>query len=270
MQVHAFPCRIYLTFMNREQDMKLNSERPGLPSICTPRGVWERMVAKYNSWQKYIHCEVAFPFDAVRQARRKPGSSKALMILDSRGSKAEENVVAFASFKHTGVKKIERSFSNKAYRYYTLKLTRTEFDKALRFAARCRGMPYDDAASARVVCWPPASDGTKWWCASLTHAILQRAGFLKNYALNTLDVDDIEKLMRRHNRSVESALPVDRQSGKAAVSRLFDSNYTSHRHGTLANAAYTWGGAAISSCDSRMAELDPEFADDDDDASRDE
>ena len=251
--------RIYLAFMDRNQDLKFNSERhPSTPSLCTPNGVWERLVGKYNSWQRYIHCEVAFPLDQAADVRRRGNPSRRLLKLKSKGKARQVNVLAFASFKHVGVVMVERPFSNKAYGFYTLRVSRHEFEAALRFAKKCVGKPYDDGASARIVCWPPESTGAAWWCASLTHAILQRAGFLCQYRVNTLDVDDIVTIMEDHERSIEGVLlPVEVRAGGMAAHRMF------HSQTSRSGRARAIGASAASSCDATLAAADPEFAEDD-------
>lgn len=251
--------QIHLAFMDRNQDLKFNSERhPSTPSMCTPNGLWERLVGKYNSWQRYIHCEVAFPMEQAAAVRKRRNPSKRLLKLKSTGKAREVNVVAFAAFKYVGAVMVERPFSNKAYGFITLRVTRHEFETALRFAKKCVKKPYDDGASARIVCWPPESTGAAWWCASLTHAILQSAGFLQRYRVNVLDVDDIVMIMENHEQAIDGVLlPSEVELGKKHAQRMLSSN-PSHL-----GRARMLGASAASSCDPTLAAAEQDYAEDD-------
>lgn len=188
--------RITLAFVVHKTEQRRNRARYEAAArargCCSIAALRAKVIGCYNNMQRYSHCEVGFP-------------------LVNGGDK----VLAFASFSDKGVVKMSRTFSNTSYQYLHLTVTREQMIAAYKFGTSQVGAHYDGrSASWRLICCPPtvsrggrrASDSS-WWCASLAHAILQHAGFLVHYRLNTLDVDDIVDTMEHSLRTTEGATP---------------------------------------------------------------
>lgn len=187
--------RITLAFVVHKTEQQRNRARYEAAAqargCCSLAALRAKAIGCYNNMQRFSHCEVGFPL-----------------------VNGGDRVLAFAAFSDKGVVKMSRTFSNTAYQYLHLSVTSEQMQQAYAFAKRQVGASYDGrSASWRLICCPPrvtngkrASDNA-WWCASLAHAILQRAGFLVHFRVNTLDVDDIVDIVERSPRTTEGATP---------------------------------------------------------------
>jgi hypothetical protein len=228
---------LILAYNVRERNEKLNAVRlekeRAKRSLCSARSWRMWMIDMYNSRQENTHVEIAFPLDTlpqghldyVRQRAREVGKDENLQAgLGKRRSDTSECVLAFAAFgEGRGVEPVLRPFSNPAYQFLHLRVSRQEYMTALDFATKQIGKPFDSAgASWRLMVWPVAPTHKRWWCASLSHAILKRAGMLLYYQLNTLDVDDVVRYVKQSKRVTEGQLPLTRRLGaEAFANRMF-------------------------------------------------
>ncbi len=157
---------------------------------------FERLKTKindvYNSIQTYVHCEIVFDSSNIEG----------------------KTCRAYAALEE-GVITMERTFSNPAYRWIYLSITNDEYLKAIEFCENQVGKEYDTIATSwRLLVWPPTATQDKWWCASFVHAVLQKIGMLRNYSLNTLDVDDIVNLISQSERKTSMRMtPLERENG---------------------------------------------------------
>ncbi len=138
----------------------------------------------YNSKQTYVHCEIVFSL---------AGNTV--------------NCLAYAVFEDKGVVKMKRSFSNPAYRWLYFAISESEHARMIDFCEKQLGKAYDGAAASwRLMVWPPKSRGDRWWCASFVHASFRQIGMLRDYAVNTLDVDDIVSIVEFSTRRIGVAM----------------------------------------------------------------
>lgn len=157
----------------------------------------------YSERQTYIHVEIAFPLSSITQEQKAEFNIKF-----PHATPLSECVLAFASFSDRGVVAQARPFTNPGYKFFHVNVSRMEFQQALAFALRQIGKPYDHtSASWRILVFPPNPSTKTYWCASLTHAILQHANILQHYPLNTLDCDDIIRLIEASPRVTTGILP---------------------------------------------------------------
>ncbi len=174
--------RMGIAYVVRSRERQCNAERhrARLKSLRW----WhfrEHLTEWYTLQQENVHCEVSFPDDNPRS----------------------DTCVAYAVFSHEGVVKTLRTFTNPSYHWIYLNITRKDYKAAVEFCEKQIGKPYDHTATGwRLVLWPPVADGRSWWCASFVHAVLQKVGLLLHYQINTLDVDDIIKSIRRSTRVI--------------------------------------------------------------------
>jgi hypothetical protein len=232
--------RLILAYNVRDRNEKLNARRlekeRATRSLCSVRSWRMRMIDMYNSRQENTHVEVAFPLDTlpaghldfVRRRAREVGKDENLQAGLGNSGKGQvdtsECVLAFAAFgEGRGVEPVLRPFSNKAYQFLHLRVTRQQYTEALLFATKQIGKPFDsDGASWRLMVWPVAPTHKRWWCASLSHAILKRAGLLLYYQLNTLDVDDVVRYVKQSKCVIEGQLPRQGRLGaEAFAGRMF-------------------------------------------------
>ena len=215
--------QLMIAFISRELDMQHNKARHDEAradrACCTIRSWRDRMIDMYSSHQENTHVEVAFPLSALTDAQRRAHNVKM-----PKGIPVSDCVLAFGAFSDRGVVATARPFSNPGYRFMHMTVRRDEFVSALDFALRQNGKEYDPVgASWRLMVWPAAPTRRRWWCASLTHAILQKAHILRNYPLNTLDVDDIVNLTKNSGRRTRGMTPRSRNLAKDSVAaQLFD------------------------------------------------
>ncbi len=177
--------QIALAYVDRQKEREINEKRRRKmmkkTTFCSKSKLY--MIDFYNSFQKYIHCEIIF-----------------LSEQEQKQNNSNTNCLAFAAFGDQGVVKIQRTFSNPSYRYIFLKVSKKQYDNAKKFCENQIGKKYDSqSASWRLLVWPiRKSINDTWWCASFVHACLQKIDLLKYYQINTLDVDDIVSLVNEH------------------------------------------------------------------------
>lgn len=214
--------QLMIAYISRELDMKHNAERHAEARVgracCSVRSFRDRMIDVYSSRQENTHVEVAFPLSSLDEAQRRVYNVKI-----PNGVPIKDCVLAFGAFSDRGVVATARPFSNAGYRFMHMTVRREEFTRALQYALKQNGKEYDSVgASWRLMVWPAAPTRRRWWCASLTHAILQKAGILCNYPLNSLDVDDIVNLTKSSGRRNRGMTPRSRELAKDNVAqRLF-------------------------------------------------
>ena len=185
--------RMGIAYVDRTQERKINEAKYKKLESQRPFFSWDNIIDWYSRNQNYIHCEVVFP-------------------IDEGGIKQTNNSLAFGVFSDKGVFKMERSFSNPAYSWVYLWVTVDEYFRARNFCENQVGKKYDhESTSWRLVLWPtfiPDKDATeRWWCGSFVHAVLQEIGMLKTHRLNTLDVDDIVRLVHNSTRKISAFVP---------------------------------------------------------------
>ena len=213
---------LMLAYMSRERDMEHNAARHAASRAgrsCLSAASWrDRLIDAYSAQQTNTHVEVAFPLSALTAAQL-----KAYDVAAPRGATVDECVLAFGAFSDRGVTVSARPFSNAGYRFLYISVQRAEFDAALRFALAQVGRAYDrGGASWRLLVWPAPPTRRRWWCASLAHAILQKAGMLAHYPLNSLDVDDIVAIIGRSGRLYRGMTPRSRNiAADDVAARLF-------------------------------------------------
>ena len=174
---------IGLAYVNREKEREFNKDKYEREdsdwSCCSIDSVRDWVIERYNSKQKYIHCELAFAI---------PNGP---------------NCLAYGVFEDKGVVEMQRTFSNKSYQWIFLTVTQEQYNSVIRFCKKQVGKPYDySSTSWRLIACPIVADYKQWWCASFVHAALQKAGLLKHYTVNTLDVDDIVDLISKHKKKI--------------------------------------------------------------------
>lgn len=202
---HRDAGEITLAYISRERDEEVNAVRHAEArarrrSCFSIHGLRERAIDKYSEYQRYTHTEIVFRLDAL---------SPDVHARYARHARSGD-VLAIAAYGDKGVEIKPRPFTNDAYQYITLSCSASQFRRALEFAIDQSGKPYDAAgASWRLMLFPSAPTTSAWWCASLTHGILQKAGMLKTYPLNSLDVDNIVTLIEKSSRKRVS-IPVQR------------------------------------------------------------
>ncbi|KKK90635.1 hypothetical protein LCGC14_2721030 [marine sediment metagenome] len=164
--------------MERDENYKRRQKMMKKTTFCSKLKLY--MIDFYNSFQKYIHCEIIF--------------------LSEQNKNNNINCLAFAAFEDQGVVKTQRTISNPSYCYIFLKVSKKQYDNAKKFCEYQVGKNYDSqSASWRLLVWPiRKSINNTWWCASFVHACLQKIDLLKYYQINTLDVDDIVSLVKEH------------------------------------------------------------------------
>ncbi len=217
--------RLTICYISRERDQEFNSERHAEArenrTCCSVRSWKDRLIDMYSNRQENTHVEVAFPLNALTQAQR-----QAYGVRVPKGVSIEECVLAFGAFSNKGVVATARPFSNPGYRFIHVAVRRVEFTRALNFALKQNKKPYDSAgASWRLMVWPSPPTYKRWWCASLTHAILKKVGMLRHYMLNSLDVDDIVKLVKHSGRRRQAMTPRGLNLAKTSVAEKFFGAY---------------------------------------------
>lgn len=223
--------QIMLAYISRERDLEFNAERHAEAragrTCCSVRSWKDRMVDVYSSRQENTHVEVAFPLSALTPDQRREYGVKI-----PKSVPVEDCVLAFGAFSDRGVVATARPFSNPGYRFIHMTVRRAEFTGALQFALNQNGKPYDAVgASWRLMVWPAAPTRKRWWCASLTHAILKKAGMLTHYPLNTLDVDDIVAITKVSGRRNHGMTPRGRNLAKQSIAaKLFGGPAASTRN----------------------------------------
>ena len=197
--------------------------------LCGAGAMRARLANAYQDTRRYIHCEVYFPktaFTPEELARIRPPEK---MRPGESPTPDSDLVVAFASFNNVPTRDIARAkgvtttrqnhgtigmlraFTSPKYKSLTLRVSAEQFVAAKNFAMNQLGKPYDhSAASWRILLFPPAPSTSRYWCASLAHAILKKAGFLTWQPLNTLDVTKIVVLVSKSKR-VEGSVAHPRQ-----------------------------------------------------------
>jgi hypothetical protein len=174
---------------------------------CSVSALHTKAAEIYQKHQRYTHCEVYFPkamFSDAELAR----------IGGSPPDTIDENdlVVAFAAFDNLpardilraqggdtrrppqrhGVVGMLRAFTSPTYQTVSIRVSERDLLRAKDFAMAQLGKPYDFAgASWRLLIYPPAPTHDRWWCGSLTHGILKKAGLLRYQPLNTFTVGHI-------------------------------------------------------------------------------
>lgn len=174
-----------LAYIDRKKEKEINSkkyeEMMKQIKCCSLSKLKFYMTNIYNSFQKYTHCEIIF-------------------LSESTIRKKNINCLAFAAIADQGLVRIERTFSNPAYRYIFFNVSKEEYNNAKKFCESQVGKQYDfKGASWRLLVWPISGNNNCWWCASFVHACLKKIGKLKYYEINTLDVDDIVDLVNQQN-----------------------------------------------------------------------
>lgn len=256
-------CRLILAYNVRELNERENRNRlmqeRAKRAWCSMLSWRQWMIDMYQSTQDNTHVEVAFlleslppgHLDRVRQKARETGKDDTLQAGMGRGRPVDMNncVLAFAAFGDGGVTPVLRPFSNKAYQFLHLRVTRTEYHEALNFATDQIGKPFDPkGASWRLMIRPVYPTHKRWWCASLSHAILKRAGMLVHYPLNTLDVDDVVRLVTttHEHRHIEGHMPLHTTLGaNAFAGRMF---YEEKVHSSSHKAVGAFVDTINSSC----------------------
>lgn len=196
--------------------------------FCAAGSVKQAAVDMYQRGQRYTHCEAYFTMDGWTRAElarvRMPADS-----LNPDGSvkaaAAKNLVVAFSSFsavsaahisrakgiqhipghpacqQSDGVIAMGRVFSSRKYQTLSFQVTPEKYHLAKNFALSQLGKPYDRyAASWRILVLPPSPTEKRWWCASLSHAILKKIGVLQWQPLNTLNVGALVYCASRSSR----------------------------------------------------------------------
>lgn len=228
--------RLTIAYISRERDLEHNHERHeearASRALCTARAWRDRFIEMYSARQQYTHVEIVFPLDSLT-----PDERAKYRVKTPKGFPISECVLAFAAFSDRGVTVMARPFTNKGYQFREIQVTRDQVNRALAFALKQVGRPYDSVgASWRLLVWPSAPTRERWWCASLTHAILQRVGVLKNYPLNTLDVDDIVHLVKQSSRAKAGTTPHGLSIAKRSVeAQLFDAYPSRNVAGEIAH-----------------------------------
>lgn len=176
---------IGIAYVNQKQYAELNAQKlknqRDEHCCCSFKRCQIYFHSIYNSKQRNVHCEIVFPLD----------------------DETSKNCLAFGAFADKGVKKMTRSFSNPSYHWTYLSVTDEEYTKAMNFCLGQVGKQFDSSSAGwRLLIWPPKSNDDQWWCASLVHAALIKMGLLKNFRLNTLDVDDIVQLLAKSRRVI--------------------------------------------------------------------
>lgn len=115
-------------------------------------------------------------------------------------------LVAIGAVEEKGVFALERVFKSTDYTTVKLKVTYKDLATAMAYAfsqVRAR-KPYNFAMAGWRIFWAPQfyKSGGSHWCASLVHATLRRAGFLRHQRINTLDIPHIKSLVERSHHCV--------------------------------------------------------------------
>lgn len=214
---------ITLAYMDRKRDREVNAERHAQAranrGCCSFSGWRERVIDMYSSRQEFTHTEIVFRIDTLPEAIRRKYCRRA----------RETDVLAIAAQGDRGAVAVARPFSNQGYAYFTISCTLAQYNRALHFALKQVGKPYDTAgASYRLLIFPAAPTTERWWCASLCHAILRKVGLLTYYPLNTLDVDNIVKLVikgaRERRRHAMAAPHHFRYAEREVTNALFSAS----------------------------------------------
>ncbi len=215
--------------MDRKQYDKQNAEKTKRQErdqgCCCACCLQSWVMSMYNARQTYVHCEVSFSIG--------PESI---------------NCLAYGVFAKEGVMEMKRTFSNPAYHWVYLSISHKEYLTAKAFCQRQVGKPFNAEATCwRLMVWPPKSDGKKWWCASFVHAVLKKIGLLLSYPINTLDVDDIVRLVSKSNRRIKiGASPLELKNfSRTCGSDMFGAKEDGY-HGSR---GYFKGG--LSSCEQK-------------------
>ncbi len=191
-----------LAYVNREKEREFNKAKYEAAAsewtCCSIDSLRDWVIERYNSKQKYIHCELAFS------------------IPDD-----EHNCLAYGVFEDKGVVRQKRTFSNESYQWIFLNVTPVQYTAVSKFCNQQVGKKYDYSSTGwRLIACPIISDKITWWCASFVHAALQKAGLLKYYSVNTLDVDDIVELVsKQQKRIIQSSTPFMFQSATDVYSK---------------------------------------------------
>lgn len=187
---------------------------------CSLGGLRYFAMEAYAKTRRITHCEVFVNPASMTAAQLQsvPPAPKTDRHQDS------DYVVAFAAVSDGGVLCMRRVFQRHTYHTLSISVTREQFNHAVDFAIEQIGKKYDHkAASWRLLINPPKFTGERYWCASLTHAIVRKVGLLKYPRINTLDVPDIIRMLRMsHSADLTTARPLlERITNYAVSASLF-------------------------------------------------
>ena len=154
-------------------------------TCCSLQYIQYVLQMNYKKRQKFVHCEILFCYKANL-----------------------DYAEAYGVYEKDGVMIQKREFKNPAYRFRFLSITSSEFDLIYDFCQKQLNKPFDyQSASWRLLIYPPKCTGKLWWCASFVHAALKKIDMLTNYRINTLDNDELIKLIKNNYRIIQGVNP---------------------------------------------------------------
>lgn len=156
------------------------------------QAVMRYFVGIYLARQKWFHIEIAFfPPDV-----------------------AAGNCLAYGVNAKDGIVKRERTFAKKSYNWICLNTGDAGLVKRVKdFCEReyRKHIVYDTAGAHRVCLCPRKPAEGKAWCASFVVNALQQGEILKGYSAETLDVDDVVRMLLKHPWSIQTFTPFELQ-----------------------------------------------------------
>lgn len=108
----------------------------------------------------------------------------------------------------------ERVFSSPNYEWEWINVNEEDFNRAIDFAQKQIGKPYDPMGHVFLLFSPRTSDvnSPSWYCANLTMAILQQAvPITRGFHPGTTSTDDVYHIVNQHTDKANFLSPMNKR-----------------------------------------------------------